>query len=293
MYPVSIVSCYYPLSQSKHSVEEYMTWILQFLTKVDTPIIMFSEGDAYRFMKEIREQAGLADRFHLIQKPFSELKFSTPEWIQTWKNQVEMSNYKHLHNQELFRIWSNKAFFVEEAIQKNPFQSDFFVWCDAGCWRDSRVSRIFGPSWPSPTKLQANKLHILAISSVQPYINQLMNPAIQTQEDCVTKIDTRFKAIVGGTILIGDKAAWQTWIPTFESTLTLFIKNNLFAGDDQAVITSAALWLRKQESPNAPLFIDAPKGNGFVEVDDVRMGDMWFAFQIYFSPIMDCTFSIY
>lgn len=293
MYPVSIVSCYYPLSKSKHSIEEYMSWILNFLSNIDTPIIMFSEGQAFQFMKQIRDQAGLADRFFPIQKSFSDLKFSNEEWIQTWEKQVDLSNYKHLHNQELFRIWANKAFFVEEAIEQNPFQSDFFVWCDAGCWRDFRVSRTFGPGWPSVSKIQSNKLHILAISSVRPFLDELVNSDIQTQEDCVTKIDTRFKAIVGGTILVGDKAAWQTWIPTFESTLTLFIKHNYFAGDDQSVITSAALWLRKEGSPNAPIFIDAPKGNGFVEVDEVRMGDLWFAFQIYFSPTMDCKFVTY
>lgn len=290
---VTIVSCYYPLQKSKHSLDEYMNWITNFLVNIHTPIVMFSDGPAYDFMCQIRQQANLFDRFYPIRKPFSELKFSTTEWIETWTNQVSLSSFSHLHNQELYRIWANKSFFVEEAMRANPFQSEIFTWCDAGCWRDVRVARIFGEDWPSPEKIQSNKLHILAINPIQQFLDKLVNPAIQTLEDVVVQIQTQNLAIVGGTILIGDKAAWQTWIPIFEETLNLFLKHNFFAGDDQAVIVSAALWLRKSLPNFAPVFYQAPKGNGFIAVDGVPMGDLWFAFQILFSSKIDLKLEMY
>lgn len=265
---------------------EYIHWIHNFLSSIDSPVVMFSEGDMLQAMIQMRKEAKLEDRFFPIEKPFDQLKFSTSEWIQIWEKQVEKSNFRQLHNHQLYRIWANKSFFVEEAIQKNPFQSDFFVWCDAGCWRDQPTAQILGPSWPVPEKGVPNRLHILAMSPIQPWIEKTdVLPADSTLTDIVEKIPTRFVAIVSGTILAGDKAAWQSWIPIFEQTLQAYIEKDLFAGDDQAVITSTALWLHKIDSSNKPIFYKAPAHRGFLILGGWPIGDPWFAFQAHFSKI--------
>ncbi len=279
----TIVSCYYQLRQSKHSPDEYMSWITNFLVNIDTPIVMFSDGPIYDFLCDIRKQAGLFDKFYPVRKPLSELEFSSPEWIEIWTKQVEKSNYKHLHNQELFRIWANKSFFVCEAIEVNPFQSDYFVWCDAGCWRDPRVAKVYGKGWPSTVGFKAGCLTLLAMDNLLPLLKQLDEPGIQTLEDIVLKIPTYCRVTVGGTILAGDKKAWQKWTPLFKDVLDIFIKNGLFAGDDQAVITSTILGLSKIDADSCPIILNAPFGNGFVKKDGVLMGDRWFALQVFLS----------
>jgi hypothetical protein len=279
----TIVSCYYQLNTSKHSKDEYMSWITNFLVNIDTPIVMFSDGPEYEFMCQIRTHAGLREKFFPVRKPFSELAFSTPGWIQIWTNQVEKSNHKHLHNQELFRIWANKSFFVQEAIQLNPFESDVFVWCDAGCWRDRRVAYHFGKGWPSPDSLTPGCLSVLAMTDLSPFFEKVTHPTIQTLDDVVLQIRTDNVLTVGGTILAGDKAAWLKWTPTFQSVLETFIKHDLFAGDDQSVITSTILWLSKTDPTSCPVILRAPFGNGFVQKDGVWIGDNWFALQIFLS----------
>ena len=286
MSKVTIVSCYYPLPKSKHSIQEYLQWLSNFLTYVDSPLVIFSEGPMVDRIRDLRMKAGWAERCIVIEKPFSTLKFSSPEWIDIWEKQVKMSNYASIHNQELYRIWANKSFFVEEAMNRNPFNSEYFVWCDAGCWRDEFTAGLCGPGWPLSEKITPERLHILAMSPIQPWLEKLEAlPEMATHEDIVTQINTRFIAIVGGTILVGDKAAWQTWIPTFEKTLRLYIEKNIFAGDDQAVITSTALWLTKQNSSNRPLFLRAPPHSNFLSLSGHAFGDAWFAFQIHFSRI--------
>jgi hypothetical protein len=279
----TVVSCYYRLNQSKHSMDEYMVWIAQFLANIDTPIVMFSDGEEYNIMCDIREQANLSDKFFPIRKPLADLKFSTPEWIQTWTHQVEKSKYKHLHNEQLFRIWANKSFFVEEAIQHNPFESDTFVWCDAGCWRDPRLARAYGKGWPSMEALKPGCLLLLTMTDLQPLFDMVCNPTIQTIDDVVTKIPTQNLLTISGSILAGDKEAWMKWTPIFQSVLETFIKHDLFAGDDQSVITSTLLWLLKVDQRAFPVIFCAPPGNGFVEKDGVRMGDHWFALQVFLS----------
>jgi hypothetical protein len=279
----TVVSCYYQLNNSKHAADEYMSWITNFIVFIDTPIVMFSDGPEYDFMCEIRKQAGLSDKFFPVRKPLSELAFSTPEWIQIWTKQVEKSSYSHLHNQELFRIWANKAHLVREAIQLNPFQSENFAWCDAGCWRDRRVAYHFGKGWPCTNALAPGCLLVLAMADLMPFVHQINNPAIKTLDDIVTQIRTDNVLTISGTILAGDKAAWLKWTPAFESVLQTFIKHDLFAGDDQSVIASTIFWLCKTDPSACPIIFMAPPGNGFVEKDGVRLGDNWFALQIFLS----------
>ena len=279
----SIVSCYYRLNESKHSIGEYICWITQFLVNVDTPIIMFSDGDDYNFLCEIRKQANLSDKFFPIRKPLADLEFSTPEWIHTWTNHVEKSNFKHLHNQELYRIWANKSFFVKEAIELNPFKSENFVWCDAGSWRESCVASHFGKGWPSTNALKPGCLLLLTMEDLNPFLQKLNDINIQTLDDVVTRVRTDNICTFSGSILAGDKAAWQKWTPIYQSVLECFIKHNLFAGDDQSVIASSVFWLCKTDPGAVPTIYMAPPENGFIVKNGVRMGDRWFALQIFLS----------
>ena len=296
MFPTTVVSCYYPVECSKHSIEQYNEWVPNFLRYITSPIVMFSDGETFDWLCKIRQEAGLSDRFFPIRKPLADLEFSTPEWLDIWDKQHEMGlkkKYWREHSLQIVnRIWANKAFFVQEAIQKNPFDSKYFVWCDAGCWRNIHTAKTFGKDWPATSAIKPNRLTILNIEPITPYIQKLDAPDIQTLEDVVTKIPTSFCMSVGGTILSGDTVAWSIWTPLFRQTLECFIKNNLFAADDQAVITSCLLWMYKSIPSCAPLMIDDPVGKGFYVIrDGVRLDDRWYVLQILLSQEFSHAFS--
>jgi hypothetical protein len=89
---------------------------------------------------------------------------------------------------------------------------------------------------------------------------------------------------VGGTILAGDKGAWAVWAPAFRKTLEMFVKHNIYAGDDQSVITSCMLWLCKSMPEYTPVVIDDPVGKGFgVLREGKRLDDRWYVLQILLS----------
>jgi hypothetical protein len=279
----TIVSCYYPLSKSKHSFQEYIVWIFHFLSYVDTSIILFTDENMAEILEGLRTQAGLIDRFYLIKKPFHELKFTDAIWFEHWTNQLQITNWPALHTVPLFIIWANKSFFVEEAIRINPFQSNYFTWCDIGCWRHPEIAKICGKGWPDIKKITPNQLHIISMASVEDFLEKLTTKKSWTQEEVIVELPIGYTVFLGGTILLGDREAWGAFIPAFETTLNLFIKNNFFAGDDQHVILSTALWLRISDPEHGPIFYKAPKENGFFSYGDYHMGDRWFAFQQHFS----------
>lgn len=279
--PVTIVSCFYELANSKHSREEYIRWITWFLEYVDQPIVMFGDGFILTILNAIRKEANLEGKLFTVQLPLSECKYSSADWIEKWNLQKKLSNYPDLHNQELFRVWANKSYFVEKAIERNPFGSEKFVWCDAGCWRDPIVAQYFGKGWPVANKILPGKMHFLTMYEFQEYI-QKANQS-NTLETFVETYTLRAKPTIGGTILLGDKEAWTKIIPFYDEVLKLFIEKNKFAGDDQQVLLYTALWMTKMDSKNKPIFFKAPKKHGFCRIENYSCGDIWFAFQQHFS----------
>jgi hypothetical protein len=60
----------------------------------------------------------------------------------------------HVPSKELGRIWLQKVFLVADALQKNPFSSEWFVFIDAGIssYRDTRPPDA---PWPNMAKIGA------------------------------------------------------------------------------------------------------------------------------------------
>jgi hypothetical protein len=279
--PVTIVSCYYQLEKSKHSVQEYRSWIENFLRHVDQPIVMFGEESTLESMKQIREEANLGSKFYGIALPFSECNYSSEEWIMKWNKQLELSNFKHLHGQELFRVWANKSFFVQKAMELNPFQSDSFAWCDAGCWRDPMSASLFGAGWPVAEKIVPHRMHLIVMHDIMDYIEKAKQSV--SLDDFVKTYSFRNTPTIGGTILLGDRDAWTHWSRLSAIVLESFIKNDKFAGDDQAILLYTGLWQTFHDIGHRPVFLQAPKRNGFVRIGQFAFGDAWFAFQQHFS----------
>ena len=283
----TVVSCYYPLPSSKHSIQDYIQWIYHFVTFVDSPLVIFSEGPAADVLQQMRDKANLSTSFLIIRKPFNTLKFSNDTWNTIWNSQLELSRagpnpeWRDLHNIELYKIWANKCFFVEEVMSINPFNTEVFFWCDAGCWRDPLTAQICGPGWPDTSKIIPKKIHLLSMNQEDIFFKKLV-PGL-THEEIVTKIPTEFIVTICGAMIAGDREAWTTFIPLYEKTLHLFIDNMKFGGDDQSVLTSTALWLHISNPTCAPIFYKAPDTPQFFQFEHLHMGDNWFAFQPHFS----------
>lgn len=230
----SIVSAYYHLPTSKHSYEKYREWIYNFLRNVGGNLIFYTSPEEVSWIREARGTLPIS----IIEMPFSKLPFQTPDWMDFWRRTMEeQDEFRHLHSPEQFIIWNCKTWFVMNAIDANPFQSESFVWCDAGCWRDAQLASVLGPQWPNPSKVPTPML-FLDIRD------------ISWQRDSVRKNGVRWDEIqtrnakencIGGTIFSGSIDSWRQWSTLYYDTLSIYKERGWFAGDDQSVMMSTDL----------------------------------------------------
>jgi hypothetical protein len=51
---VTIVSAFFHLKKSKHTIEEYTSWLKNFLAAVEAPVILYTDETAAKMIKELR-----------------------------------------------------------------------------------------------------------------------------------------------------------------------------------------------------------------------------------------------
>lgn len=184
-----LVTAYYPLLKSKHSHDTYTEWIKHFFRSVKCDILCFCP-------KEMEKQMNIfkTKRTTIIFRSFNSFDMMSERQMSVWRefNNIDPETY---HSPELYAIWAAKQEFVLEAIKL--VSSDIYVWCDIGCFRNTRDGNF----------IQTSK-----------YVS---NGKIT----CLSINDT-----IGGGVLAGDKLAWTTF-----SRLYLEELNKNPHGKDQVI----------------------------------------------------------
>jgi hypothetical protein len=267
--PATVVSAYYKLSKSKHSSDQYKKWIANFLKNVRSPIIMFCEEESVPFLSSFQDPT--RSSLVIIVLPFSGLPLQTEDWMTYWRETMEREDeFKHLHSPEQFIIWNSKTALVRKAIEVNPFHSDKFVWCDAGCWRDESQAKRFGPTWPNPRMIPPSSMLFLDINDLYAYRKMVREGKLEWWQ-----INTRNAKDFSmcGSIFAGSKDAWIQWNDVYYNTLIIYKESGWFAGDDQSVMMSAEF-----QTTNS-IHIRAPPHDAMV--------DRWFYLQFFLSEWAD------
>lgn len=129
---------------------------------------------------------------------------------------------RHCPSVELNLIWNEKLYMIQKACALNPFQSEWFVWIDAGVctYRDSYPPQNVFPN--------VNKLHKLPVdkfiySSSFPY-------------DKMKVTNTKYYHHISGTTYILHKNMIDKFVAMYSDYLERLVdKNNIWT--DQVVLT--------------------------------------------------------
>jgi hypothetical protein len=146
--PILLVSAFFPLPNSKHSLSDYKSWLSRFLAPITTPIYFFTTPEFAPLIQSLRGP-GLPIA---INTTFSS-PFDIPPLKDTRERYEEMWGWdreKHRHNPELYAIWSAKPYFLDEGLRNAAGGYEYAFWTDAGSFRDSHEYA----AWPDPGRVK-------------------------------------------------------------------------------------------------------------------------------------------
>lgn len=218
---VTIVSSYYPM-KSKHSIEEYKEWINNLFGNVPFNLIFFTNKEYTPFIKDIRKNFS---NTKVLTLEFEELEVFKKYPLQFWKKQKHLDHEEN-HTPELYAMWYEKKEFVKKAIELNPFDSEYFIWTDAGICRDKNwIPHL--KNYPKSNLIPKNKI---LINKIKDFSDKDMYYDFQyTTEN------------VGAGILAGNKEAWRNYEILYNKIYNLYINDNRFVGKEQNIMTTMCI----------------------------------------------------
>lgn len=143
----TVISVYLELNQSKHSVGKYDNWLRNFALSLRAPLAIVVNEKAYEKIKRYLENSTVA-KFYVVKDIWAVLNQAAIErkmsYVPNYKlKQHDLDPEKNRHNPNLYALWNMKCYIAYKISQNNPFNSSFFVFTDAGAFRDG-----VKPYWP-------------------------------------------------------------------------------------------------------------------------------------------------
>lgn len=212
-----VVTCYFQI-KSKFPMELYMTWMKNMLA-IQTPMVIFCDKESYPMIH--------------AQRPYSTKimittleKLHSYKYIDTFRDNYD-KDHERYHSPELYLLWAEKAHFIKQAIQMDPFQSETFLWVDIGCFRESSPVQ-----WPNMAILDKTK--VLALN-VTPFTEEELQCTKETLPSFLTTNR------IGATIFGGGKEVLLRYHELYYEMVDYFIKTGRFIGKDQSILNSVYL----------------------------------------------------
>jgi len=221
----TIVFAFFEMPNSKHSSEEYINWMDCALC-IDDAIVIFTSPGMVDHVKARRSHA--VDRTLIIPLELEDIEIGNRIHYDDkfWEDQ-NVGTHK---NGNLFKIWLAKSWFVNQAIELNPFNSNIYTWMDIGHFRE-------GPHFCGKTVIRHPEVVKKNRVMLFPWRTLLPSDAeFDTGEKLFFRGFT--SSFVAGGCISGDIEAWPRYLETFEETVELYVSNRLSLSDDQPVIQS-------------------------------------------------------
>ena len=218
----TLITSYYPI-KSKRPESVYLEWAKTFLT-LESPIVLFTPSEYEEQFKVMRGNKPI----HIISTPFEDLEM----WKQhesSWKHHHTIDHEKN-HSPELYAMWAQKSTFVYKTFLLNPFNTDYFFWCDIGAFRAPNIHEEVRKSFPTIKYLPADRIILCSV-------NSLKSSDMDVQKDGIPGDFTHETRIVGG-LWGGSGIGCYNWHMAYNSMLNRYFDKGRFAGKDQNVMCS-------------------------------------------------------
>ncbi len=216
------VSAFYPLRVSKHGIGRFVQWLPNFMA-LRFPLVLFTDAASAPMFRALRSDP----YFILIERPFDSWNSTTPAMMTMWRRQFHQHYSQKAYQPELFAVWAIKMEAIHHALHAlgNPFNSTWFCWMDVGMIRQLRSVPLYA-NYPSkvPELAASGRMHFLEI---QTFKNRYFKSWYRNTSRTAPRVG------LGGTVMLGDAAAWDDFVPAYFKALRELDARGVFVGDDQ------------------------------------------------------------
>jgi hypothetical protein len=238
-----------------------MEWAIHYMT-LHAPIVLFTEEHLVPVFQAMRPSHL---PLHIVVCPFEELETWSGDYPEKWREQHllnpeaclqgNVNGYITQQTPELYAVWAHKPTFVTKAIHLNPFDTEFFFWCDIGAFRSPPCSQI-QERFPETKGMMRTRILLQSVAPVEPHEKERQPDGLRGLPITPAWKEPR---LVGG-LWGGGKEACVAWKRACDAMRTQFFQAGRYAGNDQAVMLSVIL-----EQPHLALVVKhhglPPDGN--------------------------------
>ncbi|OQV14873.1 hypothetical protein BV898_10905 [Hypsibius exemplaris] len=229
--PVTVVTAYYKIP-SKQPDEVYRQWMANFLPQIPCYLYIFTDAVSARTI--IHHRRTFPNRTKMVVRKFSELQEA--KRMAMWMEQKKL-DHESYHTPELYILWNEKVHFLMEAIAKNPFDSDYFLWTDIGSFRSGEEAGNL-TSYPD-TKTTASLLGTSQVFFLQ--MEDFQQGHLQIGQNGLPTRDFQQDISLAGTVFGGHMNAIRKYEKRYYETMELMRRNGLFIGKDQNIMATVAV----------------------------------------------------
>lgn len=252
---ITIVTAWYILN-SKFDKTTYKIWMDNFVALIDNfYLVIYTNKESYYMLEEF-----LHKNVKIIIKEFDE--FYGYKWKDNW---IENHCNNFLLNEQSFfntdwklnMLWSEKINFVYDTYENKYFNTDYYIWCDIGYFRDPIINNKW-PNYEVVKTLNPNVIYYAYVchkNILNEYIRRVLNNE---------NIPYHQASISGGFFIIHkNKINWYHNI--YYDKLNYFFIHKLLVKDDQYILLHCIA-----NNINEFLLLKDPTTN---------MNDSWFLFK--------------
>lgn len=148
---ILLVSAFFPLSKSKHSMGDYKKWLTRFLGSITTDVYFYAPPEMESLISQARGNLPIT-----INTTFSS-PFDIPplEGLEAEYevDQMALDRERKIHSPHLYSVWNAKPYFLDEALKNvagTGKKYNYAFWTDGGSFRETHQYK----DWPSSEKVQ-------------------------------------------------------------------------------------------------------------------------------------------
>jgi hypothetical protein len=245
---VTVVTAYYRV-KSKHEPSQYDAWINNLLLHVgrNCKMVIFTSPDLIGYMNAVCEKNALGASFTVISLEMKEFKLLKRYPLKMWVEQYAMDPQKWCGRTiECYLIWNSKLMFLKEAMNRNIYGSDKYVWIDIGSCRTTTNAKLL-EHFPRYEKVSNDdKVDIVLIHQYAP----------EEMKQVIFYNSVHLGGMFGGNIKAINRLHEQ-----FYKALDVYLCGKCFAGCDQQILSTC--------------YVHNPEMFNLI-IPDSTKGDIWF-----------------